>query len=148
MPPYAPRAASDVRRWSAAQLDPRGCLTPSLRRVAGRPGEQLQQRRIYAGRAPVTRRSGKRDLVVAHRLACNRYLADAVHKWAFASLRRSAWAREFYDAQRARGKSHHAALRALGNRWLEVLWHCLTHQVPYDEATHAANRNHALSPAA
>ena len=33
---------------------------------------------------------------VAHRLACNRYLADAVHKWAFASLRRSAWAREFY----------------------------------------------------
>jgi hypothetical protein len=45
------------------------------------------------------------DLVVAHRLACNRYLADAVHKWAFASLRRSAWAREFYDTQRGRGKS-------------------------------------------
>jgi hypothetical protein len=127
-------------------------LTPSLRRVAGRPGEQLQQRRIYAGRAPVTRRSGKRDLVVAHRLACNRYLADAVHKWAFASLRRSAWAREFYDAQRARGKNHHAALRALGNRWLEVLWHCLTNEVPYNEAVHLANRNRALtaitSPAA
>jgi hypothetical protein len=34
--------------------------------------------------------------VVAHRLACNRYLADAVHKRAFASLRRSAWAREVY----------------------------------------------------
>jgi len=32
---------------------------------------------------------GKRDLLVAHRLACNRYLADAVHKWAYASLRRS-----------------------------------------------------------
>ena len=64
---------------------------------------------------------------------------------AFASLRRSAWAREFYDAQRARGKSHHSALRALGNRWLEVLWHCLTKNVPYDEAIHAANRNRALS---
>jgi transposase len=123
-------------------------------RIAGEVGEHIEQfttpnsLQCYAGRAPVTRRSGKRDLVVVHRLACNRYLADAVHKWAFASLRRSAWAKEFYDAQRARGKSHHAALRALGNRWLEVLWHCLTHQVPYDETTHAANRNRALSLAA
>ena len=85
---------------------------------------------------------------MAHRLACNRYLADAVHKWAFASLRRSAWAREFYDAQRARGKRHHAALRALGNRWLEVLWHCLMRGELYDEATHLANRNRALGTAA
>jgi transposase len=120
-------------------------------RIAGEIGEHIEQfttpnsLQCYAGRAPVTRRSGKRDLVVAHRLACNRYLADAVHKWAFASLRRSAWARDFYDAQRARGKNHHAALRALGNRWLEVLWHCLTHGVPYDEAVHAANRNRALA---
>ena len=120
-------------------------------RIAGEIGEHIGQfttpnsLQCYAGRAPVTRRSGKRDLVVAHRLACNRYLADAVHKWAFASLRRSAWAREFYDAQRARGKNHHSALRALGNRWLEVLWHCLTKNVPYDETVHAANRNRALS---
>ena len=51
-----------------------------------------------------------------------------------ASLRTSGWAREFYDTQRGRGKRHHAALRALGNRWLEVLWHCLTKNIPYDEA--------------
>jgi hypothetical protein len=120
-------------------------------RTAGEIGEHIEQfttpnsLQCYAGRAPVTRRSGKRDLVVAHRLACNRYLADAVHKWAFASLRRSAWARAFYDAQRARGKNHHAALRALSNRWPEVLWHCLTHDVPCDEAVHAANRNRALA---
>jgi len=123
-------------------------------RIAGEIGEHIEQfttpnsLQCYAGRAPVTRRSGKRDLVVAHRLACNRYLADAVHKWAFASLRRSDWAKEFYDGQRARGKSHHAALRALGNRWLEVLWHCLANHVPYDEATHVANRNRALGLAA
>jgi transposase len=73
-------------------------------RIAGEIGEHIEQfttpnsLQCYAGRAPVTRRSGKRDLVVAHRLAGNRYLADAVHKWAFASLRRSAWAREFHDA--------------------------------------------------
>jgi transposase len=121
-------------------------------RIAGEVGEHIEQfttpnsLQCYAGRAPVTRRSGKRDLVVAHRLACNRYLADAVHKWAFASLRRSAWARQFYDAQRARGKNHRAALRALGNRWLEVLWHCLINGVHYDEAIHVANRNQALAP--
>ena len=80
-------------------------------RIAGEIGEHIGQfttpnsLQCYAGRAPVTRRSGKRDLVVAHRLACNRYLADAVHKWAFASLRRSGWAREFYDAQRAAART-------------------------------------------
>ena len=102
----------------------------------------------YAGKAPVTRRSGKSELVVACRLACNRYLAGAVQQWAFCSLRESGWARAFYDAQRARGKTHQAALRALGNRWLEVLWHCLRKGVLYDEATHVANRNRALGKAA
>jgi transposase len=91
-------------------------------RVAGEIGDHPQQfgspnaLACYAGKAPVTRRSGRSELVVATRLACNRYLADAVQQWAFCSLRCSGWAREFYDAQRARGKTHHAALRALGNR--------------------------------
>lgn len=102
----------------------------------------------YAGKAPVTRRSGKSELVVAHRLACNGYLRDAVQQWAFCSLRGSAWARDFYDTQRARGKTHHAALRALGNRWLEVLWHCVTRGIAYNEATHVANRNRSLQRAA
>jgi hypothetical protein len=36
----------------------------------------------------------------------------------------------------------------LGNRWLEILWHCLIHGQLYDEATHLADRNRALSRAA
>jgi transposase len=123
-------------------------------RVAGEIGDHPQQfgspnaLQCYAGKAPVTRRSGKSELVVATRLACNRYLANAVQQWAFCSLRQSRWAREFYDAQRTRGKGHHAALRALGNRWLEILWHCLTRGQLYDEAIHIANRNRALGRAA
>jgi transposase len=123
-------------------------------RVAGEIGDHPQQfgspnaPACYAGKAPVTRRSGRSELIVATRLACNRYLADAVQQWAFCSLRRSGWAREFYDAQRGRGKTHHAALRALGNRWLEILWHCLTRDQLYDEATHIANRNRARGKAA
>jgi transposase len=119
-------------------------------RIAGEIGDAIGQfdtpnaLQCYAGKAPVTRRSGKSELVVATRLACNRYLADAVQQWAFTSLRGSGWAREFYNTQRSRGKKHHAALRALGNRWLEILWHCLTKNTPYNEATHVANRNRAL----
>ncbi len=123
-------------------------------RAAGEIGDHICQYespnalQCYAGKAPVTRRSGKSELVVACRLACNRHLAGAVQQWAFCSLRQSGWAREFYDAQRRRGKTHHAALRALGNRWLEVLWHCLRKGELYDEAIHVANRNRALGRAA
>jgi transposase len=120
-------------------------------RVAGEIGDHIcgfetpNSLQTYAGKAPVTRRSGKSELVVATRLACNRHLANAVQQWAFCSLRYSGWARAFYDHQRARGKTHHAALRALGNRWLNVLWHCLTKGVLYDENTHATNRNRWLN---
>lgn len=131
-----------------------GLGTRLAARIAGEIGDNPQQfespnsLQCYAGKAPVTRRSGKSEFVVACRLACNRHLANAVQQWAFCSLRRSAWAREFYDAQRAKGKGHHAALRALGNRWLEVLWHCLHKGMRYDEAIHVANRRRALERAA
>ncbi len=102
----------------------------------------------YGGKAPVTRRSGKSELIVSCRLAYNHHLGDAVQQWAFCSLMRSGWAREFYDQKRAQGKGHHAALRALGNRWLEVLWHCLQQGALYNEAIHVANRKRALAPLA
>jgi len=123
-------------------------------RVAGEIGDHPEMfatpngLQCYAGKAPVTRRSGKSELVVSTRLACNGHLRDAVQQWAFCSLNRSGWAREFYDGQIAKGKNHHAALRALGNRWLEVLWHCLIRGCRYDEATHVANRTRALQRAA
>lgn len=123
-------------------------------RVAGEIGEHINQfdkpagLQCYAGTAPVTRRSGKSDFVVARRLAHNHYLGAAVHQWAFCSLTTSGWAREFYDSKISAKKSHHAALRALANRWLEVLWHCLTRNVLYDEDLHVANRNRALGHAA
>jgi transposase len=122
-------------------------------RVAGEIGEYYQQfttpnaLQCYAGRAPVTRRSGS-EFTIARRLAYNRHLGEAAQQWAFCSLTRSAWAREFYGAKIAAGDRHHAALRKLGNRWLEVLWHCLDKGVCYDEAVHAANRARYLRPAA
>ena len=95
-------------------------------RVAGEIGEHHEQHatpnalQCYAGRAPVARRSGRSEFTVARRLACNRHFGQAVHQWAFCSTSRSAWAREFYDAKTTAGDTHHAALRKLGNRWLEI----------------------------
>jgi transposase len=121
-------------------------------RIAGEIGDHITQftapnaLQCYAGTAPVTRRSGRSEFVVARRLAHNRYLGTAVHQWAFCSLRLSRWAREYYDSKIAAGKSHHSALRALANRWLEILWHCLTKSVHYDETIHIRNRSTALQP--
>jgi hypothetical protein len=64
-------------------------------RVAGEIGEHFGQfttpnaLQCYAGRAPVTRRSGRSEFTIARRLACNRHLGEAVQQWAFCSLARS-----------------------------------------------------------
>jgi transposase len=89
-------------------------------------------RRAYSGMAPITRASGTRHLVLA-RYARNRRLADACYLWAFSSLTGSPGAHQYYRALRARGKSHHQALRALGNRWVSILHGCLRHRTPYSE---------------
>lgn len=89
-------------------------------------------RRSYAGTAPITRASGTRKIVLA-RAARNKRLADACYRWAFSSLTSSPGARLFYDRQRAAGKTHHQALRALGNRWVGILHGCLTHHETYRE---------------
>ncbi len=55
------------------------------------------------------------------------------HLWAFAALTDSAAARRYYDAHRARGATHHQALRALANRLVGILHGCLRHRQLYDE---------------
>jgi transposase len=89
-------------------------------------------RRNYGGMAPITRASGTRQVVLA-RVARNKRLADAIYLWAFCSLQGSPGARASYDRQRAAGKTHHQALRSLGNRWVGILHGCLVHRTLYDE---------------
>jgi hypothetical protein len=100
-----------------------------------------------AGTAPVTKASG-RVRVVAARFACNRFLRQALLTWALCSLRVSPWARAAYDRHRQAGKAHNAALRAVANRWLEVLHHRLATGQRYDEATHQRTRARASGEAA
>jgi transposase len=90
-------------------------------------------RKNYSGMAPITRASGTRRIVLA-RYARNRRLADALYQQAFTALNASPGARAYYDAQRARGATHHQALRALANRLVGILHGCLRHHRHYDEA--------------
>jgi DNA-binding transcriptional ArsR family regulator len=60
--------------------------------------------------------------VVLARVARNRRLADACYQWAFCSLKCSPGARDFYDLRRARGSTHHQALRALANLGRNPPW--------------------------
>ena len=91
-------------------------------------------RKNYAGSSPITRASGRKKVVLA-RYARNRRLGDAVHQWAFCALKGSPGARAYYDALRARGIGHQAALRQLGNRLVGILHGCLKTRTLYDEQT-------------
>ena len=96
-------------------------------------------RRNYAGTSPITKASGTRRVVLA-RYARNKRLADALHQQAFAALTASPGARAFYDHHRARGATHHQALRTLSNRLVGILDGCLRHRTTYHEATAWAHR--------
>jgi Transposase/Transposase IS116/IS110/IS902 family len=98
-----------------------------------------KSRKNYAGSSPITKASGRSRIVLA-RHARNRRLSDACDRWAFCSLTRSPGARGYYDDLRARGKTHHQALRQLANRWVGILHGCLTHHTTYDE--HLAWQQH------
>ena len=96
--------------------------------------------------APITRASGTRRVVLA-RYARNRRLADALYQQAFSALTTSPGARAYYDPHRARGATHHQALRALANRLVGILHGCLRHHTRYDETTAwpTTTTNHAAA---
>ena len=91
------------------------------------------QMQCYSGIAPVTARSGKHQWV-HWRWACPKFLRQTFHEWAWLSTRKSEWARAYYDRQRERKKSHHAAVRALAFKWLRILFRCWKDHRPYEES--------------
>jgi transposase len=91
-----------------------------------------------AGAVPVTKSSGK-SRIVEFRFSCNKQLRYAVYWFAFISINRSEWAKAFYRDQRARGHSHPQALRALGAKWLKIIFVMWRDHKPYDETHHLAN---------
>lgn len=106
--------------------------------------ESMQQ---LSGIAPVTERSGKTKRV-HRRYACARFLLQSFHEFARCSRAPCAWAAAYYQAQRAAGKGHHAALRALAFKWQRILWRCWRDRVPYQEAHYLESLRRHGSPLA
>ena len=93
-----------------------------------------KSRKNYAGTSPITRASGKKKTVMA-RYIHNDRLIDALGRQAYTALTTSSGARVYYDQLRARGLSHHAALRQLANRLVGILHGCLKTRTLYNETT-------------
>ena len=100
--------------------------------------ESFHQLQAEAGVVPVTKASGK-SRVVQFRFSCNKILRHAAYWLAFVSLNRSEWANHYYRNQRAKGHSHPRALRALGAKWLKIIFVMWRDHKPYDENYHLAN---------
>lgn len=99
----------------------------------------------FFGVAPVTEQSGK-SRWIHFRWACPKFLRQSFHEFAAQSVRFCDWAGLFYQEQRARGKGHHAALRALTYKWIRILFRCWQTHQPYDPQRYLASLLHRGSP--
>jgi len=95
--------------------------------------------------APVTRQSGGKRLVRRRRTG-SLFLRQAFHEWARESVRHSAWAKVYYEQQRAKGCPHHTAVRALAFKWQRIIWRCWQDRKPYSEALYQASLKRTNSP--
>jgi transposase len=125
-------------------------LAPRLLSAFGSDRDRFQsplEAVTFFGVAPVTERSGK-STWIHFRWACPKFLRQSFHEFAGHSVRFCDWAAAFYDQQRARGKGHHAAVRALAYKWIRVLFRCWKTRQPYDPQLYLAALRQRGSPLA
>ena len=73
------------------------------------------------GTAPMNYQSGKYHRVMMRR-ACNKKARSTLYQFAFSSMKFCKWARRYYDGQRAKGKTNSVSIRALSNKWLNIIY--------------------------
>ena len=86
----------------------------------------------YSGIAPVVERSGNQEWI-HWRWNANTFVRQSFQEFANASKRFSLWAKAYYQLQLERGKSHHAAVRALAFKWQRIIFRCWKNKISYDE---------------
>ena len=111
-------------------------LSAALLACLGRDRERFattEDARAFMGTAPVTHASGS-SRVVRFRRGCWKFARRTLQLFADASRHQCSWAKELYDRQRAKGRSHHKALRALAHKWLKIILAMWRTGTPYNEA--------------
>ena len=111
-------------------LVPRLIVAFGTRRDRYASADEMQN---YSGIAPVKKASGKTERV-HFRLACPKFLRQTFHEFASHSIGQSEWAKAYYEHLRNdEKKTHHAAVRALGFKWIRIIYRCWKDGKPYDE---------------
>jgi transposase len=99
----------------------------------------------YSGIAPIIKQSGQKR-VVQRRRAKPKFIHQSFVEYADQSIRHCAWALAFYRGQRAKGKGHYAAVRALAFKWIRIIFRCWQERVAYDEAKYLESLARNRSP--
>jgi transposase len=107
--------------------------------------ENAAQVQSYSGIAPVTKQSG-RTRIVQRRRACPHFMKQSFHEFADHARLFSDWSRAYYQLQRARGKRHQAAVRALAYKWIRIIYHLWKTGETYDEAEYVRQLRQRNSP--
>jgi transposase len=98
-----------------------------------------------AGTCPITVASGKSKHVF-FRKSCDRDFRRIAQQFAMASVRKSFWAKMYWQEVYERcGKKNHA-YRCLANRWLAIIWKLWYTRQPYDEQYHLRQRQERRKP--
>lgn len=111
-------------------------LSAALLACLGRDRQRFastEDARAFMGTAPVTLASGN-SRVVRFRRGCWKFARRTLQLFADASRHQCTWAQDLYSRQRAKGRSHHKAVRALAHKWLKVLLAMWRTGTPYNES--------------
>jgi transposase len=124
-------------------------LAPRLIAALGTQRDRYQsagELQSYSGIAPVLASSGKQRWV-HWRWACPKFVRQTFHEWAAHSIGSSAWAKAYYEQQRAKGKPRNTVVRALAFKWIRILFRCWKDHKPYSEEVYrqALARRHQLA---
>jgi transposase len=124
------------------QLAPRLCVAFAMTPNALSSPSSLQK---MAGIAPVVEKSGNQ--VWTHwRWFAPAFLRQSFVEWAGQTVVFSTWARHYYQRMKAKGKGHHAIMRALAFKWIRILWKCWHTRTPYNEQRYLQQLLHRKSP--
>ena len=129
-------------------------LAPRLLTVFGSDPNRWKSAQEIATRfgiAPTRRASGQKTgerASVHFRRACPKFHRQSLHEFSGCSIRYCAWARVHYDAQRAQGKGHHTALRAVAFKWIRILFACWKQRLPYNPQRYLQTLQRRGSPLA
>lgn len=97
-----------------------------------------KQIQSLGGTAPITKSSGNYTYT-QFRFRCNKTLRKTLHQFAFSSITKSLWAKNYYNKKRSEGKTSSHAFRCLANAWVKVIFAVWKNKTVYDENRHLAS---------